>query len=338
MERLTENTEYQKERLRVLIALGVQEQSPPGDCPSDEQIAAFADGQLKNDERKMILAHLNACPSCYRQWLDISFFTITDTKALQESYSSDLPVIETVTKKMQKIIPSFRLSSAWWERLSIGFAVAAAACLLLFMMTPIPLEIQITRSYQSALVQKPAFKAGEEQAQALGLPWEKAERHFAFGTSPRHDPEYRAFGAGLWSGRQAFSGVRQTYPMPAMLSPKWKNSPTDADHWSETRYGIYYTMGRWCFLLRAICLSDSRFSQNFWEEQRTISDRIEKDFISAEKSDSTRFRIVKERLRNIQSALNASVQESPSRKQRRKAARELAMLTDYLSPSLTIDN
>ncbi len=315
MKRRSENTEYQEERLMALITLGVQEKSPPGDCPSEEQLAAFAEGRLKNDKREMILGHLIACPSCYRQWLDISFFAPVATEKVRKTRTSGM-------------------SSVWWHRLCISFPLAAAACLIFFLITPIPLANQIARSYQSVLAQNISFRAGE-QPLAFGLPWEEPQQRFAFGTSARHDPENRAFGAGLWSGRQRFSETRPPTPMPDILSPKWQGDPTDAAHWSETQYGIYFSMGRWCFLLRTVCLSDKGFSQSFWEQQRSLSDMIGRDFASVVKDDSTQARIAGGRLRNIQSALEKFAQKSPSRKQRRKAAHEVGILMDYLSPSVS---
>lgn len=300
----------------AMIALSVQDTSPPGDyCPSDGQLAAFAEGRLKHNEREMMLAHLIACPSCYSQWLDTSF---------------SKPV---ATENVRKTRP-LGLSVTWWHRLCIGFPLAAAACLLFFLMTPIPLSTQIARSYQTALAQNSSFRSGE-QILAFGLPWEETQQRFAFGASAKQNPEHRAFGAGLWSGRHAFSKNQPSPPMPDILSPGWPGDPIQAQHWSETQYGICFSMGRWCFLLQAVCLSDKAFSQSFWKQQAAISDQIQKDFALAVKDGSTHARIVGERLSTIQSVLKASAQKGLTRKQRRKVAREVGILTEYLSPSVS---
>jgi hypothetical protein len=41
-------------------------------CPSDEDLSAYVDGVADGEVHAQITAHLNQCPTCYQQWLDIS--------------------------------------------------------------------------------------------------------------------------------------------------------------------------------------------------------------------------------------------------------------------------
>ncbi|MCP4353958.1 MAG: zf-HC2 domain-containing protein [Desulfobacterales bacterium] len=292
---------HQDDRMQVLLALAVQEEKPAEPCPSDEQLAAFIDGRLNADERKDILKHLNTCSPCYRQWMDIS------SVLEQEHAPEPLPRIYHI-----------------WKQASNSLAFAMAACLALFLTFYIPpLENLLTESYQTAFTQEMSFRH-DNLDKALRFPWEESGQTYRFSPSDRSDPSYRAFGAGLWSGRQEFSKGKKTTPMPVFLSSKWKDQTgINQDNRTETQWAVYFSMGRWCFLLRTVCVSDTDILPAFRDQQHIILKEFQKYF---EKN-----RIVSQRLGNIKSVLENS-QDSIGKKQRRKIASEIVMLMEYLSP------
>ncbi len=302
------NSAHQDDRKNVLLALAVQEEKTADPCPSDEQLAAFIDGRLNTDERENILKHLNACPSCYRQWLDIS----------------------SILEEEQDAEPLSRIHI--WERAASGLAFAMAACLVLFFNFYIPpVENLLTESYQTAFTQEMTFKY-DNMDKALSFPWEKTDQAYGFSPSDRSDPACRAFGAGLWSGRQELPKGKKATPMPRFLSLKWKDETgTKGDNWTETQWSPYFSMGRWCFLLRVVCMSDTDILPGFWDQQNLILKEIQKHF----EKNGEDARVVSQRLGNIKSVLNRN---SPGKKQRRIIVSELDMVIEHLSPQLTIDD
>jgi len=69
---------YRDDRMKALLVLAgigeadVNGQSVPGQCASEEAIAALVEGKLDKKNRKSLLEHIDACPSCYQLWLEVS--------------------------------------------------------------------------------------------------------------------------------------------------------------------------------------------------------------------------------------------------------------------------
>jgi len=62
------------DRAIALIAITAHQQSTLEACLSDEQLAAFVNGELKGEPRQTLLAHLNSCSQCYHHWLDTASY------------------------------------------------------------------------------------------------------------------------------------------------------------------------------------------------------------------------------------------------------------------------
>jgi hypothetical protein len=88
-------------RATALVALAAAQKPPSTPCLDDEQLALLLDGR-SGHEQKNLLAHLAHCPDCYQRWLLAS-----DNRA-------------ALRGRLRRLRP-------------IGLALAAAACLVLYL-------------------------------------------------------------------------------------------------------------------------------------------------------------------------------------------------------------
>lgn len=71
-----DDNEFSRDRRAVLLVLAASAPNPHDEvsgqsytCPSAEDLAAFSDGFLDEEERANILLHLDRCPKCYKEVL-----------------------------------------------------------------------------------------------------------------------------------------------------------------------------------------------------------------------------------------------------------------------------
>lgn len=325
---IKENYIGAKDRVAVLLALASREPADKGPCPSVGELAAFSDGAMKSGKRKAMMAHLDACPSCYSDWL-----------ALPPPSNRPLSLWERLVSGINKAVaPCAAFIKARKIRPFPGLVRAAAACAIFvlasvyfFWPQPLDTDERISELYQEDFVQEMRFSAGAANKIFI-LPWNKPIQSYGFGSSDRYAPPYRAFGAGLWTGKQELSAEKSPAHKPDFLSPGWQNDAIKAEEWSETPHAIYFSMGRWCFLLRSVCLSTSEVPPVFWEQQKSLLEQIQNDFGKNAEEIGEDARIVTDRLRNIKSAFEDTERKSLSKNQRGKIDREIGILTDRLSP------
>jgi len=295
--------EDRDDRMKVLIALALQQKYPAESCLSAGQLAAFKDGHLHRDERCTVLEHLDACPFCYRQWLSVAS-------------------VSTHGAEAQSV---FKLSSVFHKRkrkiyIASGFVTAIAACLILFIL-PISdapdVGKLIAESYQF-IIEQEAISGQDELNRNLILPWESTDLSYGFGSGREHSPAAKAFGAGLWTGKQKLlKDISQT--LPDFLSPEDKSRI-----WTETEWSLYFWLGRWSILLKGACLSEpEKMPYDFWKHQVLIFDQMQKK-IEARSETEHGVRIVNAALGSLKSVLKES--ERSDRRKCRKIASELELL------------
>ena len=73
--------DYKDYKQMALTALAVGTEDEAGPCLAEEDLALLLDGRLAEPERSRLLEHLNACPSCYRLWID-SWISIEKVRQL----------------------------------------------------------------------------------------------------------------------------------------------------------------------------------------------------------------------------------------------------------------
>jgi hypothetical protein len=270
------------DKMKVLLALGATEPPPAGACPSDEKLAAFVDNRLGPEERNSVFKHLDACSSCYRQWLDISAIR-------EEESGKSVPVVQARKKKI------------YW---SSGFAVAAAACLVLILwrtaLRSPEMADMLAKSYKTALRNEMSLKH-VEPGRIPRLPWE-VERTRGEHSKPDSSAS-RAFTEGFTSGRDELAEDKDTISM-------------DSEKWDKTKWAPCFFLGRWCVLLQSVCQSGLEMPSSFWEQQSEVSVQIEEMFNKWNDTEETyETKLVKKALKRIKPILKgkpSGVQDSGS--------------------------
>lgn len=243
----------ESERLVALMGLAASERQGIGSCPSTEQLAAFVDRRLKGQARQRLLAHLDRCPQCYHHWLEIGAY-------LQEATPA--------TKSRLQPLAAFRerLNFAFaYRRLAISIA-AALALVSIVVLWPSTPDLHQRVSHQFTLLStqgatRPPLVKGD-----LPLPWEGVALGF---NEAATTPARQAFGAGLWSGRQALL-MDRTGVLPEALSPPAGRS------WADSDWKPYYEFGRWTVLMWAQARSCQTTQQ--WSSHRAIFELLRGDF------------------------------------------------------------
>ena len=323
---IKENCIEAKDRVAVLLALASQEPADKGQCPSVWELAAFNDGGMRSGKRKAMMMHLDACPTCYSDWLALPPPPHRPLSLRTRLRSA----IDTAVTACSEFAEAYRPHSF------SGLVQAAAVCLLVFISAyhlrhKTDMAEQIGESYQAPFVRKMTFNPADANKIFI-LPWNKPVQSYGFGSSNRHDPPYRAFGAGLWTGKQELSAEKSPEQKPDFLYPGWQNDTIKAEEWSGTPYATYFSMGQWCFLMRSVCLSASEVPPAFWEQQNSLLEKIQDDFGESSDKIGEDAKIVTDRLGNIRYVLGSVARKSPGKRQRGKIARELGILMDRLSP------
>lgn len=211
---VTEETKsIQEEQTLVLLGLAATKPEPAEACLSAEQLAAFIDGQLSLPRRKAIMAHLNSCETCYREWLEVA---------------------HAIAELQPQAVPSRK--RAWWQRLREAWPVqprmiplAAALAMSLVVMALVIQKPQETWQIPqlAATVQN---HPGLDQALAA-LPRELADVSFGFSDRPQ-DPAKQAFSEGFKQARRWLEGNSAVEDAVGQHSP-WRD---------------YYDLGQWTLL------------------------------------------------------------------------------------------
>jgi len=306
-QNLGENT-LSADRLRVMLALAAQDSQEKGQCPSDEDMAAFIDGKLSSQQREAIFRHLNHCPDCYQDWLE--------TASLEKHGWKDLLIRIKITL------------SLWAGHLKIpqplrmpGFALAFASLILIFWWAAKPTELDRMLDKSCQIASSLHISPDRDS-----FPWEKTDSTFAFALAEKYSPPAQAFGAGLWDGKQQLSASSQRKPLPDFLLPK-----EGKKDWQGTQWAVYYHTGRWSSLLQAVCAEDAEeMPDDFWKEQQMIIDRLEKG-IRAGSEEEREAGFVKKGLSRISEILKKTP-ENPDRRMRYDMARESSLLTEQMIP------
>lgn len=208
------------ERPAALLGLAAGKAQPPAQCPPAEQLAAFIDGRLSVPARKAIMAHLNACEQCYREWLEAAL-------ALDERQPKEAPR-RTWWQQLQEIWRS----RPWALPLAAALAMSLA---VLAIVIPKPAREPWQIPQLAAVVRQ---HPGLDQALAA-LPEELGETGFAFSDTPQSLAR-EAFSAGFHGARRWFDGTRPAEAVGA--AQRWQRSP-----WRD-----YYDLGQWTFLAWAL--------------------------------------------------------------------------------------
>ena len=231
-------------QISTLLGLAASKKAADDTCPTDQQLALFVGGQLKKKAQHRFLAHMNRCPDCRQTWLEsVAYLESIESKPV----SSQPPFFSTM---VQNIIDAL---SSW--QLVLG-GVTATILAILIWPSPSGIDQQINGRYELLAMQ--TDKAAYRSIETFSMPWDNAVMGFS---QSRSDPQYKAFGAGLWTGRKNMLADQQAQ-LPAKLKPAKQNQ------WLDTEWSNFYLLGRWVILLWA----ETQFQEGAvdWEQHEQI--------------------------------------------------------------------
>ncbi len=250
-----------QDRLTVLAALAVQPRTAPGPCPPPEELAAFSDDRLPPEACARVLAHLDACPDCYREWLAVQ-------RVMAEQPAAAMT-------PLTRQAPRRRPAIGWGA--GIGMALAASLLIALvwwwpLVREPTPAE-QVAQAYTTVLQASSGLPV--EAIAARRLPWENEPAGYGFAAGGAAEPATRAFGAGLWIGRAM---LRNRDPQALPTLPPELATPAGQGTWEATEWAPYTVLGRWLVLLQVLCAAPREVSAALWEQQQEIDRRLQAAF------------------------------------------------------------
>lgn len=298
-------------RLRVLLALAGRKFADPGPCPDPNDMAAFAQGSIDSQKRKMIEAHLKVCRQCREEYRN---FTTIFGKPLQQN------ILLQIKNAVLDFGDRFNISRS---TLTAGLTSATITCLvMLFLELRSPtLSDQLTETFTHkvlTLVSTSELKSNN----MVALPWESPETALGFASLQQVDPNaLLAFGAGICSARNDLAGKSETVP------PAFK-----ANQWPDTQWAVDYWLGRWSYLTRAVAISGEIVEKAFWQKQIAIVNQFQNKYADAHKEDEETIRIVNVRLNHIKSILSEANNEIFDRSTGDHLSDELSLLIELLSP------
>jgi hypothetical protein len=204
---------------------------------------------------------------CFQEWLAVNSAraTLPESTVTGTSY---------LRRRIASWHPPWQQIRWWWSGIGL---VLAASLLIVWMwwprLTESTLVVQIAQTYREVL----PVVSGEHTADlaARPLPWENASAAYGVSAEGAGGPAARAFGAGLWIGRETLrSRNLQTVPtLPPGLAPA-----TAQDSWEKTEWAPYVLLGRWLFLLQIACSTPQAIPVPLWEQQPAIARALQSAF------------------------------------------------------------
>ena len=307
----------------------MKEKVEAGHHPSGDSLWHYVMGGLTHKGSGSVRDHIAYCEMCADE---VMMLRQNESEEEPEDDIGGLvargPTLDEKFRKFVSNLSSMFDTRAWVKPLTAGLSMAMV-CLIIYLghwhFRPVNIETLIARSYQADAVREMKF-----ENVALNLPSESSEQAFGLAPGGRHSPESRSFGAGVWSGSEEIRGRDSEIPvsaMPDILSPKWKGGPDiSADDWKETSWSIFFHAGRWCFLLRALCLSEAEIPNELWEKQQIILEKIQKKVV---KGTGTEAQVITATLRRIGQDMEDS---APDESRQEKIASDLENMIIYLMP------
>lgn len=220
------------------------------------------------------------------------------------------------------------IASKPWRFVQAFGVAAVTTCLIIWLALPEAasrLEKMIVQSYQAANFQQAQLAKNHYE-----LPWEMPLSDYGFATPAEPTNAARAFGAGLWTGRQLLQKTKYTTPMPNFLTTALQKSPSMAEAWPDTTWNAYYQMGKWCFLVYAVSHGGYPAPAPFWKDQAEIVEKLQEAYSEATHKGTESSEVVEASLNSLKSKF--AVLKEKNSKSTKKVAFEIRNLIIYLSP------
>ena len=290
-----------EERVVAMLGLTAEDSELSGNCPSNEELAAFIDHGLHGEARESMLAHLNRCRSCYRHWLEVCSYL----DAADQTQSEKEPVHHWFDRLLDK-----------WVAMPVA-ALVMLSIIVALNLLPKTIDQQVNTGYEGLVSYNMAELEGV--IQALPLPWNDST--FSFSSSQGTHPA-KAFGSGVWVGHYELSGANE--PLPQSLF-----SPPTGKPWGDTQWADYYTAGRWSVLLWAL-VTTKLATEEDWGQQRDMLESLVSRFEKRPSTEPEAARVIAA-LANIKPLLKSMDTNSDDR-MRVKLRRQLEIMMQQVAP------
>lgn len=316
------NGKAPEDKLRVMAALAAQPVGEATSCPSPEELAALVDGRVKPSDRQAILTHLDGCSQCYDDWLTVGALRSSARKPEEEKLVHLQKAASRRRRDRQGIL--------WFS--GMGLALAASLLLLLWWPNarPSALGDLVQESYQLASAGGVSL-LGDRGRQVLPLPWERPTSFYGMTQHETSSDISRAFGAGLWAGRQQFTSQKETGP-PPFLSPHPSGGTESLARWTEGPNAPYFILGRWSILMRAACQGGRDLPPSFWSLQAQVLDRMEEE-LSRRAGTEGEAKVAAAALLRLRPLLKDLPSGQPSASQCSRIGSEMESLAERLAPA-----
>lgn len=228
--------------LYAMLAVLSQRDADSDSCPSEKELADFSDGRLKGQKRKKIMAHLNECFQCRRQWIRLR-------NALDAAEERRYDKFALFINKLRNFKLNYTLVGG-------GCGAALAACLLLYfsIFGQNTLQTMILKSYadlspsQIAHYNSFASKGENRNAEASNSKAMLAYQH------------------GLKSAKESL--LNNSGALSEMS-------------YQDKRQHLTVLLGQWVVMLQCTCLSSEASSAEFWSDQEAISGEFQEELQNA---------------------------------------------------------
>jgi len=270
------------EKFRAKIALtqpGIQKFK--GRCLYDHELAALVDNRLDSESYERALEHIDSCDSCYMEWVDI--FSMKQEE-----------------KSKKRFIP--------YQKEIVSGLMALAAVFLVYIF--IPPSDPLDNSYRIAKNNNITYESLmlntsssiDDQINRYVNKWKNTANNYQ-----KVPQEQKAFAAGVYTALQPLSKLDKPVEFPEFIDTDLINQLDQED----TSLSIYYHLGRWCHLIKAIVDSTITIPTELWEEQlifiNYMSDRVEKcdRMLIVDKQNIAKiFKTIQDQFHNIQKDLS----------------------------------
>jgi hypothetical protein len=244
-----------KDRLRALFAVSSRKREEKGPCPGVNEMAAFMDGGLTTRERDAVMAHLDACPECYNEWLAASaaLAEVDQTRDQTRNRTGMEPPAlpeQADQKRTRRFGSRGRL---------IACGAALAASLILVFWFPFnrhpDLKGAINAQYALVLQQNIMPDQAIFFTDLEGRSNRTVLKGYGFvNTAKGPSPAGSAF----------LSGIRDGWERIQARSEFSEKGPGDGA-WDD-----YYRLGLWYALITSVCGSGEKMPDHFWEAQKEM--------------------------------------------------------------------
>jgi len=198
---------------------------------------------------------------------------------------------------------------------------------------PVPVCLLLICLFYLLMMDQPLLDQSYQIARSSNIPVKSIDIHGnerAFAPSNDDQPVYRAFGAGLWQGKQQLMQQESIDIVPAHLYPD--SQANTLETWKKMNaFSFYYQTAKWCYLTYSSYESGLTFSNRFWKNQLQIINVLLADYQENAYKNETDKTIISNSLHNVQAILKQSDHFHLTKRQHRHIRDESFRLMNHFN-------